>query len=130
MANKQKMWALMVYLANRYPQNFSISDILEQSFWEYILEESAKCGINTILLDVGNGVEFGSHPEIAVEGAWSRRKVRKEIEDFLIDAEKEYLEVEERIKNLNYSLSQAEAILSKKEADLLYKSFYNKFPTK
>ncbi len=41
----------------------------------------------------------------------------KEIEDFLIDAEKEYLEVEERIKNLNYSLSQAEAILSKKEAD-------------
>ena len=80
MANNDKMWALMVYLsANQWPKKTTIKDTFDDTFWEYILDESVKCGINTILLDVGNGVEYGSHPEIADENAWTRRRVRKEV---------------------------------------------------
>jgi hypothetical protein len=78
--SNEKMWALMVYLsANQWSTKTYLKDTFDDSFWEYILKESEKCGINTILLDVGDGVEFGTHPEIADENAWTRRRVRKEV---------------------------------------------------
>ena len=83
MANNEKMWALMVYInENLTPKSYQhkMSDAFEDSFWDYIIEEAAKAGFNTILLDICDGIEFGSHPEIATEGAWTRRRVRKEIE--------------------------------------------------
>ena len=47
--------------------------------WTYILEESVRVGMNTIILDIGGGIEFGSHPEIATKGAWRRSRVRQEV---------------------------------------------------
>ncbi|MBQ8588568.1 MAG: hypothetical protein IJ454_04160 [Clostridia bacterium] len=80
-----KMWAILVHLSmdmwvgkdgkpkTKQPLKF------DEDIWDYILEESVKCGINTIVLDVGNGIEFASHPEIVKEGAWTRARVRKEV---------------------------------------------------
>ncbi len=36
-------------------------------------------GANAILLDIGEGLKYESHPEIAVDGAWSREKLENEI---------------------------------------------------
>ena len=81
MANNQKMWALLVYLSSGQTRKAqtSMTETYDDSFWDYVVEEAAKSGINTILFEVDNAVELGSHPEIAVEGAWSRRRMRKEI---------------------------------------------------
>lgn len=76
------MWAILVHLsmsmwARKYDdlyENFS------EEMWDYIVEESAKTGLNTIVLDIGDGVEFASHPEIAAKNAWSCARVKKEIE--------------------------------------------------
>jgi hypothetical protein len=39
----------------------------------------AKHGMNMVVIDLGDGVEYQSHPEIAVKGAWSRLRLRDEL---------------------------------------------------
>lgn len=82
MENNNKMWAMLVHLSINISQKHekeTFAENFDDTFWDYVVEEAAKAGMNTILLDVNDGVEFGSHPEIAKEGCWTRRRVRKEI---------------------------------------------------
>ena len=80
MSRKDKIWAVMVYLSrNMWSQYYSPLPF-EDDMWEYILKESARIGLNTILLDVGDGVQYKSHPEIVVEGAWSAERVHQEVQ--------------------------------------------------
>jgi len=51
----------------------------DDSLWEDQITECVKAGINMILLDVGDAVEYESHPEIVVENAWSKDRVKKEL---------------------------------------------------
>ncbi len=77
-----KIWSLLVHLSMRqWPQHIDIpfKDEFEDDFWDYLVDESAKAGMNAIFLDLGDAVEYASHPEIATEGAWTRKKVRNEI---------------------------------------------------
>ncbi len=79
MQKQEKMWAILVHLSmNLWRFDCPALDFDDET-WDYIIEESAKTGINTIVLDVGDGIEFGSHPEIAIKGAWSRERTRKEV---------------------------------------------------
>ena len=75
----EKMWAIMVQLGNNqwYPLDEEL--IFDEDFWEYILKRCAEIGVNTILMDVGDGVYYTSHPEISVKNAWTREKVLKEV---------------------------------------------------
>ena len=36
-------------------------------------------GTNTLVIDVGEGVVYPSHPEIAIKGSWSAEKLNKEV---------------------------------------------------
>jgi len=79
MAKKEKIWALLVHLSmNMWKTNYETLPF-DDDFWTYILEESVKAGINTIVLDIGDGIQFASHPEIPMNGAWSRKRVRQEV---------------------------------------------------
>ncbi len=79
MENNNKMWAILVHLSmSMWSEKYETLPF-EDDIWDYVLEESEKAGINTIVLDVGDGIEFGSHPEIACKGAWSRNRLRKEL---------------------------------------------------
>lgn len=51
----------------------------QQETWDYVIDNAPKARINTIVLDVNDGIEFATHPEIAVKGAWSRGKLRLEL---------------------------------------------------
>ncbi len=42
-----------------------------------VVEQAAKEGMNTIVLCLGEGLQYDSHPEIAVEGAWSKAELRE-----------------------------------------------------
>lgn len=48
--------------------------------WRALVEQMAQAGVDLAVLDVGDGVQFESHPEIAVEGAWSRSRLRDELQ--------------------------------------------------
>lgn len=83
---KEKMWSILVHLSfNQWcfaVNNFCkmpFEETFEESFWDYLVEECQKAGVNAIVLDVGDGIQYASHPEIAQKGAWTRQKVRKEV---------------------------------------------------
>ena len=47
--------------------------------WRYTVDYAAKAGINMIVIDLGEGLFYPSHPEFAIEGTWSIEKMREEI---------------------------------------------------
>ena len=77
---KEKIWSILVHLTKNLQENKYFDTLwFDESVWDYILRNAEKAGINTIVLDVGDGIEFATHPEIAVKGAWSHRRVRTEL---------------------------------------------------
>jgi hypothetical protein len=62
-AVKGKYWAYKPYLR------------FDESLWNDLLEKMASYKMNMVVIDVGDGIEFSSHPEIAVKNAWSRDKL-------------------------------------------------------
>jgi hypothetical protein len=51
----------------------------DEKLWRDITEKMAAVGMNAVVLDLGDGVRYRSHPEIAVEGAWTTDKLRAEL---------------------------------------------------
>lgn len=47
--------------------------------WRKVIDYAAAAGINMIVLDLGEGLFYPSHPELAIEGTWSIEKMRTEI---------------------------------------------------
>lgn len=50
----------------------------DRATWDAYLLRMKKSGVNTIVLDVGDALRYESHPEIAVNGAWSRAEMEEE----------------------------------------------------
>ena len=44
------------------------------------LEDMKKCGVNTIVIDVGDALKYKSHPEIAVEDAFTYEEMERELD--------------------------------------------------
>ena len=78
MKNK-KMWTLLVHLSMHYAYGHYDYLPFDDDMWDWILENAVKSGYNTILLDLCDGLQYASHPEIAMNGAWSRAKLRQEL---------------------------------------------------
>lgn len=47
--------------------------------WRQVVDYAAAAGLNMIVIDLGEGLQYPSHPELAVEGTWSVEKMRAEI---------------------------------------------------
>ena len=52
----------------------------EDEAWREIVDYIASQGFNTLLIDLGEGVQYESHPELATKGAWSKEKLKKELD--------------------------------------------------
>jgi len=52
----------------------------DESLWDDLLDAMADAGLNMVVLDLGDGVRYESHPEIAVENAWPIARLREEID--------------------------------------------------
>ncbi len=50
-----------------------------EPLWNQILKRMAANGMNMVILDLGEGVTYRSHPEIACKGAWPISKLKTEI---------------------------------------------------
>ena len=53
--------------------------LTEDPVWRRVTAHFAECGGNMLVIDLGDGVRYHSHPEIAVGGAWSVRKLKNEL---------------------------------------------------
>ena len=51
----------------------------DENLWNNLLVEMKKAGINMLVIDLGEGVQYESHPEIAAKDAWSVKKLKQEL---------------------------------------------------
>jgi hypothetical protein len=49
------------------------------NLWKKAVDHVAAQGMNTLFIDLGEGMAYPSHPELAVPGTWSVEKMRKEL---------------------------------------------------
>ena len=47
--------------------------------WRDVVDMLAEAGANTLLIDVGEGMTYKSHPELAIKGSWSHHRMREEL---------------------------------------------------
>ncbi len=48
--------------------------------WDDLVVQMAEAGLNMLLIDLGEGVRYASHPELAVRGSWTIGRLRRELE--------------------------------------------------
>ncbi len=51
----------------------------DKAEWIRLTNEIAAMGVDTLLIDLGEGVQYKSHPELAVEGAWTVEELKEEL---------------------------------------------------
>ncbi|MCX7013169.1 MAG: Tat pathway signal protein [Candidatus Sumerlaeota bacterium] len=51
----------------------------DDSLWNDIVARMAGAGMNRVVIDVGDGVQFRGRPEIAVPGAWTGERLTEEL---------------------------------------------------
>jgi len=51
----------------------------DTALWEGLLKRMAAVGMNMVVLDLGEGVRYESHPELAAKGAWTPARLRREL---------------------------------------------------
>ena len=52
---------------------------IDESIWRASVDLAVERKFNMLLIDVGEGVVYPSHPELAVEGSWSPDRLRAEL---------------------------------------------------
>ena len=84
-----KMWAYLIHLSTNmwgdpgshfklkpyYPEFHT-----DEAVWRKVIDFLPEQGFNMLLIDVGDAVQYATHPEIAVRGAWSREKLKSELD--------------------------------------------------
>lgn len=53
---------------------------VDEGLWDEIVEALAAAGMNMVVVDLGEGVRYESHPEIGVEGSWTVEKLRGKLD--------------------------------------------------
>ena len=94
MKNDSMIWGFMIQLGHNmwkeaplygkptpetrdnYAQPYNRTDV---KVWNEITEYIAKKGANLLLIDLGEGLIYPSHPELAVKGSWSPERMKEEI---------------------------------------------------
>jgi hypothetical protein len=51
----------------------------DRGLWDDLLKKMQQAKLNMVVIDLGDGVKYKSHPEIAVKGAWSTTELRQEL---------------------------------------------------
>ncbi len=51
----------------------------KDALWRRVTDHAAAKGLNMLVVDLGEGLAYPSHPELAIKGSWSPDKMRAEI---------------------------------------------------
>jgi hypothetical protein len=71
------MWSDRVGRHSYDPVNLRLQ--FDDGLWDEIVRRMKEIGVNMVVIDLGDGVQYESHPEIVVKGAWSRKRLREEL---------------------------------------------------
>ena len=83
------MWAYLIELGSNMWSDFSEGAveypfqerlITEDAVWRETIDFLPAHGFNTVVIDLGDAVQYETHPEIAIPGAWPKDKLRAELD--------------------------------------------------
>jgi len=77
--SSSKIWAVLLHLSvNMWKEH--LPDLqLSESLWNDSLDKMVNAGLNMVVIDLGDAVKFESHPEIAINNAWSTTRLHEEL---------------------------------------------------
>lgn len=85
----KKIWAALIHLSfnmweefispHRPFRGFRPDLRISQQLWDDAINRMVKAGLNMVVIDLGDAVKYQSHPEIAVNNAWSTDRLRAEV---------------------------------------------------
>ena len=53
--------------------------IFDENIWDNLLKYMADVGMNMVVIDLGDGIVYESHPEISVKNAWTPARLKNEL---------------------------------------------------
>lgn len=74
-----KRWGILVHLGMNMWGIKQTELHFNDEVWNEYVEHCVKNGINFIVMDIGEGVQWESHPELSIKGSWSKEKVASEV---------------------------------------------------
>lgn len=86
-----KIWACLLHLSYNFWVEYSTPSPfrgyrpylqLSESLWNDAANKMVKEGMNMVLIDLGDAIKYESHPEIAVNNAWSTTQLRQQLTKF------------------------------------------------
>ena len=51
----------------------------DEAVWQTLTERMQKVRMNMVVIDLGEAIQYESHPELAVKGSWPVEKFRREL---------------------------------------------------
>lgn len=78
-SNQTKIWACLLHLSPNMWSDYHHDLQFDESLWNDALNKMVEEGMNMVVIDLGDGIKYESHPEIAMRGAWSTQKLREEL---------------------------------------------------
>ena len=88
-AMQEKKWIYLIHLSTNMwgdpGSNFIYKPYFDtfhtdEEIWRKTIDFLPAQGFNSLLIDVGDAIQYESHPEIAIAGAWSKEKMKKELD--------------------------------------------------
>lgn len=86
---KKKMWVYLIHLSNNMWGDegsswtyapFETELSTDDATWKQVIDYLPTQGFNTVLIDVGDAIQYETHPEISIKGAWSKDKMKKQLD--------------------------------------------------
>ena len=76
---KKRIWANLLSLGTHMWSDRDVTDTLkfDERVWQDLTERSKAIGINMVVIDLGEGIVYPSHPELQVKGSWTPGKLKK-----------------------------------------------------
>jgi hypothetical protein len=88
-ANNDKIWGCLLHLSTNMWLDYMPKDNPDTGFdpvlrfdeevWNASVNKMAEQGLNLVVIDIGDGILYESHPEISVSNAWPQQKIRDEL---------------------------------------------------
>ena len=91
---KDMMWGILLHLSTHEWQEpgsppygmylnkpWKDTNNVDLETWDAVIAGLPQYGINTVLIDVGDAVQYDSHPEISAPDAWSKDFMRKKLQE-------------------------------------------------
>lgn len=83
-----KMWAYLIHLTTNVggepgadmplaPWRDHL--VTDDETWRKTIDFLPQCGFNTVVIDVGDAIQYETHPDISIPGAWTKDKLKSEL---------------------------------------------------